>query len=105
DFSLPIDPRLTYADGSLVLRGDDEAVASRWFRDRGVESVLCLPFVHAQQLVGAIYLGTEPAHRFSEDQMHLLRVLSARVALAITKQQAHTALQQEIRSRDDVLAV
>jgi anti-sigma regulatory factor (Ser/Thr protein kinase)/putative methionine-R-sulfoxide reductase with GAF domain len=53
------------------------------FRKRGVRSLLGVPMVVERRLVGVMHVGTLSPRRFTEDDVHLLRAVADRSAMAI----------------------
>jgi anti-sigma regulatory factor (Ser/Thr protein kinase)/putative methionine-R-sulfoxide reductase with GAF domain len=53
------------------------------FRERGVRSLLGVPMVVGRRLVGVMHVGTLSPRRFTDDDVHLLRAVADRAAMAI----------------------
>jgi signal transduction histidine kinase/ActR/RegA family two-component response regulator len=113
-FSLALDEGLSGwgppdgSDGSAPAMSSaaaDDACRSELMRRRGVRALYCLPLLAGDQLAGVVYLGTLQEHVLSDEEKHLLHALAPRAAAAVVRQAAHEALEQVIRSRDQVLAV
>jgi anti-sigma regulatory factor (Ser/Thr protein kinase)/putative methionine-R-sulfoxide reductase with GAF domain len=58
-------------------------VVNPLFRKRGVRSLLGVPMVVERRLIGVMHVGTLSPRRFTEDDIHLLRAVADRAAMAI----------------------
>jgi Nif-specific regulatory protein len=57
---------------------------ARSLTSRGVQSVICLPLVRGDQVIGALYLDSkDPKARFQEDQLELLTAIAGIAAAAL----------------------
>jgi len=78
---------------------------SRILPGKRLSCLLCVPLVHARDLLGVLYLGTLASWQPAAAQIALLSLLATPSAAALAKQAAHEALQRDVRARDDVLGV
>lgn len=70
--------------------------SARSLANRGVQSVLCLPLVHKERVMGALYLDSKnPKARFQEDQLELLGAIAGIVAAALENAHALEELAVE----------
>jgi signal transduction histidine kinase len=86
-------------------------VVSPYLRDR-VKSLVGVPLRIGDRLVGVIHVGAAAAHRFTADDLELLRLAGERVARAIERAQlaerqreARAEAEAASRSKDEFLAV
>src|SRR6185295_18440704 len=80
------------------LRGD-ERFARDAAADAGPCSVLCVPLVKGQKLVGAIYLENGlAAGAFPPERLTVIELLSAQAALSIQNAVLYAELEQHSRS-------
>jgi signal transduction histidine kinase/FixJ family two-component response regulator len=89
----PAPELFTVRDPSRILPGEP------------LTGLLCVPLLHAEELLGVIYLGTFDSRQPAAAQLGLLAALAAPCAAALAKQAALEALERDVRARDDVLRV
>ncbi len=84
--------------------GDEEHFAV--LHELGVSSAVIVPLTARGETLGAIgcYLS-DPARRYSSDDLALARDLAARAALALDNARLYREAQRAIEARDDILAV
>ncbi len=68
-------------------------VANPFLRER-LRSLMGMPLLANDRLIGVIHVATERMHRFTEREAHLLRLVAERVALAIERAQLLAAAGQ-----------
>jgi PAS domain S-box-containing protein len=102
-----------------VLRGGDPYVSTRstgaeqtpdaalpFARELGVTSVMILPLIAREHVVGALSLiSTDSARRYGDADLALAQELSMRAALAIDNAHLYRLAQHANRVRDEVLGV
>jgi signal transduction histidine kinase len=69
-------------------------------RDRGINSVVAIPLVVEDTVIGVVYAGSEAYAQFVEDDARLLELIADRIALAINQAslyEAEQAAQQRLR--------
>jgi signal transduction histidine kinase/ActR/RegA family two-component response regulator len=71
-------------------------------QQRGVRGVFGVALRAGENLVGAAYLGIES---LSPERQHMLEIIARPIAAALSRRQAVEALEDAVRSRDDLLAV
>jgi serine phosphatase RsbU (regulator of sigma subunit) len=64
-------------------------VKSRFLREQGVRSMLGVPLVSGDRLVGVMHVDWCTVHRFNETEMRLLGIIGDRVALALSNSQMY----------------
>jgi len=111
-FSLPLDDgcaRKVATEGAPPVVSSvamDSQSRSECARQKGVRALYRLPLVAGDgQLVGEVYVGMLDDRELSDEDKHLLGVLGTRATEAVARQTAHAALQQAIRSRDEILSI
>jgi signal transduction histidine kinase/FixJ family two-component response regulator len=67
--------------------------------------LLCMPLIHAEEVLGVIYLGTSGSWQPAPAQTGLLSALAVPCAAALAQRVAQEDLQRDVRARDDVLGV
>ncbi|MEO8185479.1 MAG: ATP-binding protein [Deltaproteobacteria bacterium] len=77
--------------------------ASRILPDARLGRLVCIPLVHADDVLGVVYLGKFGSPALA--QIQLLTALAAPCAGALAKQTLQDALQRDVRARDDVLGI
>jgi signal transduction histidine kinase len=89
----------------------EEEVQSLFLRDR-VKSLVGAPLRVGGRLIGVVHVGSSAARQFSEDDLHLLRLVADRVAVAIERARLHEAervarreAEAANRAKDEFLAV
>ena len=69
-------------------------------RDRGINSVVAIPLVVEDRVIGVVHAGSEAYAQFVEDDARLLELIADRIALAINQAslyEAERAAQQRLR--------
>lgn len=75
---------------------DDVARAEVWspiLRDKRLRSLLGVPLMVDQRMIGVVHVGTLNARRFSEEDSGLLRLVADRIAIAIDHARLYAAEQ------------
>ncbi len=79
-------------------------VVNDLLRDRGLRSLLGVPLVALDTIVGVLHIGSVTPRRFTEDEQRLLEEFGSRIALAIDRVRAQertvTAHDREQAARD-----
>ncbi len=76
---------------------DERFFDSRSIRDLRLQSILCVPLVLHEQVLGVIYLDNRlRKHAFGEEDLNVLRTFSAQAAIAIT----NARLSEELKLRN-----
>jgi PAS domain S-box-containing protein len=104
--------RIAASDAGLIVNGlSSEEVASLFLRER-VTSVIGVPLKVDGRLIGVIHVGSLGLRHFTGDDLHLLRLVAHRAALAIERARFHEAersarLDAEAanRAKDEFLAM
>jgi PAS domain S-box-containing protein len=90
-----------WSDG--IAGGDAHA---RILRELGIRSVLAVPLVVREHVIGALGLVIAAEERaFTADEVAVARELASRAALAVENTRLYGAAQSAIRAREDVLHV
>jgi signal transduction histidine kinase/ActR/RegA family two-component response regulator len=79
--------------------------ASRILPDERLGCLVGIPLVHADDVLGVVYLGTFGSWLPAPAQIQALTALAAPCAGALAKQALQDTLQRDVRARDDVLGV
>ena len=69
-------------------------------RDRGINSIVAIPLVVEDRVIGVVHAGSEAYAQFVEDDARLLELIADRIALAINQAslyEAEHAAQQRLR--------
>ena len=69
-------------------------------RDRGINSIVAIPLVVEDRVIGVVHAGSEAYAQFVEDDARLLELIADRIALAINQAslyEAERAAQQRLR--------
>jgi PAS domain S-box-containing protein len=69
-------------------------------RDRGINSVVAIPLVVEDRVIGVVHAGSEAYAQFVEDDARLLELIAGRIALAINQAalyEAEQVAQQRLR--------
>lgn len=64
-------------------------IKSPFLREQGIRSVLGVPLLNGDQLVGVIHVDWRAIHRFNEAEIRLLSIIGDRVALALSNSQMY----------------
>lgn len=67
----------------------DARIKSPFLRQQGVRSILGVPLVSGDRLVGVLHVDWRTVHPFSEAEMRLLVIIGDRVALALSNSQMY----------------
>lgn len=71
-----------------------------WIKARGLRSVLCVPLVQQQSLVGVVYLGNRlTPNAFTRQQIGLIEFLASVAAMSITKAVFVQTLEKKVMTR------
>ena len=73
-------------------------LASPHLRERGIKSLVAIPIMVGEQVIGVAHAGSIETGHFEEVDMRLLRLMADRIALAITQSQAY---EDERRARHE----
>ncbi len=68
-------------------------LASPVLRDRGINSVVAIPLVVEDRVIGVVHAGSEQYAKFVEDDARLLELIADRIALAISQASLYEAEQ------------
>jgi len=79
--------------------------ASRILPDERLGCLVGIPLVHADDVLGVVYLGTFGSWLPAPAQIQALTALAAPCSGALAKQALQDTLQRDVRARDDVLGV
>src|SRR6185437_12607599 len=72
----------------------------------GQRSVLCLPLVYREEVVGALYLENNLlADAFDAGRLRILDLLGRQVAISLENARLYSSAQAAIRARDDLLSL
>ncbi|MCP3927836.1 MAG: AAA family ATPase [Bacteroidetes bacterium] len=65
-----------------------------------VKSVICIPVIHQNNLLGMIYLENNlTTNAFTDDRIELLRLLSGQIAVSLNNALLYENLEQKVRDR------
>ena len=73
-------------------------LASPHLRERGIRSLVAIPIMVGEQVIGVAHAGSVETGQFDEVDMRLLHLMADRIALAITQSQAY---EDERRARHE----
>ncbi|MBV8064192.1 MAG: GAF domain-containing protein, partial [Actinobacteria bacterium] len=74
----------------VILPDVDHAhVLNPILREKGIKSMLGVPLMVHEDVIGVLHVGTLTLHDFTEDDVELLQLVAERVALAIEKARVH----------------
>jgi signal transduction histidine kinase len=77
----------------IVLEHVDHAnVLNPVLREKGIKSLLGVPLIVGDNVLGVLHVGTLKPRAFTEDDVELLQLVAARAALAIEKARVHDDL-------------
>ncbi len=82
----------------------DPLVTGDFVRERGVRSMLGVPIVHQDRLVGVLHIDWLEAHPLIEDEVRLLDLVADRCAVAIVNAQLYEqtlSLYHQLRQREE----
>jgi signal transduction histidine kinase len=71
---------------------DHSNVLNPILREKGIKSMLGVPLIVDDDVLGVLHVGTLAARAFTEDDAELLELVAARAALAIEKARVHDEL-------------
>jgi signal transduction histidine kinase len=75
---------------SILLPDVDHAhVLNPILREKGIKTLLGVPLIVRDTVIGVVHVGTLVHHRFSPDDIQLLELVGERVALAIERARLH----------------
>jgi signal transduction histidine kinase len=84
---------------------DHSYVLNPILREKGVKSLLGAPLLVGDKVLGVVHVGTLTPRIFSEDDVKLLRVVSARAALAIDRALAYDEVVRLTELQRDFVAL
>ncbi|WP_442601990.1 AAA family ATPase [Paenibacillus sp. KN14-4R] len=71
-------------------------------REKGLKSVLCLPIMHKNQLIGLLYMENKLATRvFTPQRLEVLKLLASQCAISIENAKLYTGIQHLNNSLED----
>jgi signal transduction histidine kinase len=82
-----------------------EEVVTPALRERGVRSLLGVPLMVDDQLIGVLHVGTVEQRRFSTQDAELLELAGSRAAVAIERARLYRNAQEAVALRDEFLSV
>jgi signal transduction histidine kinase len=74
-------------------------------RQKGIKSMLGVPLMIREDVIGVLHVGTLVHRRFSKDDMELLQLVAERVALAIERARLHEEVVQLDQLKLDFVAI
>ncbi len=117
----PLDPAAPHGSGRVVRTRQPELIPEisdsllaatcrdaehvRLMRAVGFRSMLCVPLLVGQRVLGAILFVGERAGRFGPDELRLAEELARRVALALENARLYAEAQAAVAARDQFLSV
>ncbi len=69
----------------IVEELDNMELVSPVLHARGIHSVVAIPLIVGDEVIGVVHVGSEQPARFGEDDAHLLQLAADRIALAINQ--------------------
>ena len=98
--------RIAAEQRPIVLDDVDHAdVLNPVLREKGVKTLLGVPLVAAGRPIGVLHVGTLVPRRFTPDDVELLQLAAARVALAIERARLHEEAVRVERLKANFVAV
>ncbi len=73
---------------------DPRFLTKAWAAAEGLVSCVCLPLIQADRACGVLLIYTREPHAFTDDEVSLLRSLSAHAAIAIERARLFVATEQ-----------
>ncbi len=70
---------------------DDADVMNPFFRKKGVHSLLGVPLLTGERLLGVLHVGSIAPRHFRDDEVELLKLVAERIALAVERGARHEA--------------
>lgn len=84
---------------------DDAEMYSPVLRQKGVRSLVGVPLLVDERVMGVLHVGTLVPRHFAAQDVQLLRLVADRAAVAIDRARLHHETQVSLRSKDDALAL
>jgi K+-sensing histidine kinase KdpD len=72
---------------------DHAHVLNPILREKGIKTLLGVPLIAGDDVVGVLHVGTLVHHTFQEDDVHLLQLVAERAAIAIERARLHAETQ------------
>src|SRR5207245_4615334 len=80
--------------GAQLHRDHDQPVFTKKAKLRGMESVLVLPLIAADEAVGSFTLAARAPRRFGKDKRELLGVIANQVAVSTKNAEMYRTMEQ-----------
>jgi transcriptional regulator with GAF, ATPase, and Fis domain len=95
-------------EGTLLIltapRTESKEATSRSLAEIGVQSVACIPVLHAGSALGVLYLDSRvPAHSFREPTERVLELLAAQAGAALDNARAHLEKSKALEAAEENL--
>lgn len=104
--------RIAASRQPLIVEDTATVEAVNPFLHESIRSLMGVPLLVQERVLGVLHVGTVAPHRFTPDDLRLLRLVADRVALALDHARLYAAAQaaraqaeQAVRLRDDILTV
>jgi hypothetical protein len=75
----------------IIERVDDTNVLYSIFREHGICSLLGVPLLSSETVIGVLHVGTLVPHQFTDDDIELLQIVADRVAFATESRRAEVS--------------
>jgi signal transduction histidine kinase len=90
----------------VVLDDVDHAdVLNPILREKGIKSLLGVPLITHQEVLGVLHVGTLTPRKFTEDDVDLLEIVALRAAVAIDRSLAHEQVLRLMQLQRDFIAL
>ena len=98
--------RIAATRGPVVIEDVDHSyVLNPILREKGIKSLLGVPLLVEDRMLGVVHVGTLVPRMFTDDDIALLQVVAQRVALAIDRALTHQRLVQMTEIQRDFVAL
>ncbi|MDL4839067.1 ATP-binding sensor histidine kinase [Aquibacillus rhizosphaerae] len=79
-------------------------VGDTYIVENQIKSVLCVPILHQNKLIGILYLeNNQSSHVFTRERIDLLTLLSSQVAVSIENAYLYANLEKKVNERTELL--
>lgn len=96
----------------LISENAYQIAHSQFFQDKQIQTLMGVPLLLENKLLGVVHVGSLQVREFSKDDMYLLELVADRLAWAIDRahlyeaeQKARTAAENANRLKDEFLAI
>jgi signal transduction histidine kinase len=90
----------------VILDDVDHAdVLNPLLREKGIKSMVGVPLITHDDLLGVLHVGTLVPRKFTDDDVYLLEIVAARAAVAISRSLAHEEVVRLTQLQRDFVAL